>query len=250
MGPTVLFVHGSAADRTTWTIQVAGLRSKLRLITYDRRGTGASELPPGAAFFRIEQHADDAAALIETYAEGGPVLAVGSSFGAVVVLDLARRRPELLRGAMLLEPPLARNDTLPPIPEDFLARYDTLARERSGPGAAEFFLRSVLGDAAFERMPKRFQERSMALHAQIRQDIAALGAYPVRYAELATVQVPILLLGGDRSAPFYRHTLHALHDALGNARLEFLAGAGHMMHADVHRRFNQRLLEFLAEVSL
>ena len=245
----MLLVHGSAADRTTWTIQLAGLRSKLRLIAYDRRGTGASPLPQGAEFLTVEAHADDAAKLIETHNEGRPVVAIGSSFGGVVVLDLARRRPELLKGAMILEPPLAENDEEPPIPEDFLFKYDAIARTTGGTDAAEYFLRSVLGDGAYEKMPKKFQERSKALHAQIRQDIAALGAYPVRYSELASVKVPILLLGGEKSAPFYRRALYALEVSLGNAMLETLSGAGHMMHADAHRRFNQRVLDFVAEVS-
>lgn len=240
-GPAVLFVHGSAADHTTWVIQRAGLRSQLEVVVYDRRGTGRSPLPEGVSFLTVEQHATDAAELITQL--GAPVFAVGSSFGGVVVLELARTRPELLRGAMLLEPPLASDDALPSIPQGFLCRFDEIERREGGPAAAEYFLRSVLGDAAFERIPRRFQDRSKALHASIRQDIAALGAYPVRYAELHKVKTPILLLGGERSNPFYRPTLEALRASLGNATLEILSGAGHMMHADVHRTFNRRLLE-------
>ena len=54
-GAPVLFIHGSAADHTTWVIQQAGLRSSLRLITYDRRGTGKSPPPQ----FGIEPHLHD-----------------------------------------------------------------------------------------------------------------------------------------------------------------------------------------------
>lgn len=246
-GPTVLFIHGSAADRTTWTIQVASLRSRLRTVTYDRRGTGEAALPADVKFVSIEQHAADAAAILETHAPGEPVVVCGSSFGGVVALALARTRPELVRGAVLLEPPLSASDDLPPIPEDFLDRYDALDRDAGGPAAAEFFLRQVLGDAAFERIPRSFQERSKALHASIRRDIAALGAWPVRYATLRQVHVPMLLLGGENSATWYRPTLEALAASLHNARVELLAGAGHMMHAEVHRRFNQRLLTFIDE---
>lgn len=246
----MLFIHGSAADNTTWTIQRAGLRDKLRLITYDRRGTGSSPLPAGVEFLTIEQHAADAAELIARYARGGPVVACGSSFGGVVALEVARSRPELLRGAMLLEPPLASSDDAPSIPEHFLHRFDEIAAREGGPAGAEYFLRQVVGDVAFERMPKKFQERSKALYAPIRQDIAALGRYPVRYGELSAIQVPILLLGGERSASFYRPTLEALQQSLGNARLEILSAAGHMMHAEAHRRFNQRVVEFVRECSI
>ena len=115
---------------------------------------------------------------------------------------------------------------------------------------ARFELRQVLSDEAYERIPRPFQERSKALYAPIRQDIAALGAYRVRYHALGEVRVPILLLGGERSAGFYKPTLDALRLSLANARLEMLPGAGHMMHADVHRKFNERLSRFLAESRL
>jgi pimeloyl-ACP methyl ester carboxylesterase len=246
-GPTILFVHGSAADHTTWGIQVMGLRARFRLITWDRIGTGKSETLLGQReFLTVEAHAADAARIIEERAASGPVVGCGSSFGGVVVLELARTRPELLRGAVLLEPPLAASDDAPPQPMGFLDRFDSIGRAEGGPAAAEFFLRQVLGGAAYERIPRRFQDRSKALHRAIRQDIAALGIYRPRYSELHRVKTSTLLLGGERSASWYRPTLEMLQRSLGNATLEILPGAGHMMHADVHRRFNERLATFMS----
>ncbi len=247
-GPPVFFIHGSATDHGTWTIQLASLRSRVRCVAWDRRGTGQSPLPEGTSFLTVEQHADDAAALLREHGGGQPRVVVGQSFGGVVALDLVRRYPELVRAAVLMEPPLASSEDAPPIPRDFLERFDAIERTEGGPAAAEFFLRSVLSDVAWDRIPKPYQERSRALHRPIRQDIAALGAYPVRYASLGEVQRPVLLLGGDRSADFYRPTLEALARHLGNARLEVFGGAGHMMHADVFRKFNARLLELLREL--
>ncbi len=244
-GPPVFFIHGSATDHGTWTIQLAQLRNSVRCVAWDRRGTGQSPLPEGCDYLTVEEHADDAAALLREHGGGKPRVVVGQSFGGVVALDLARRYPELVGSAVLMEPPLAASDSVPPIPEHFLARYDELQRTEGGPAAAEFFLRSVLGDEAWERIPGPYRERSRALWRPIRQDIAALGAYAVRYAALRRVERPVLLLGGDRSADFYRPTLEALERSLGNARRETLSGAGHMMHADVFRKFNARLLEWL-----
>jgi pimeloyl-ACP methyl ester carboxylesterase len=246
-GPPVFFIHGSATDHATWTIQLASLRERMRCVTWDRRGTGRSALPEPGAPLSVEAHADDAAAVLRTQADGKPRVVVGQSFGAVVALDLLRRYPEQVLGAVLMEPPLAATDDAPPIPEGFLHQYDARVREEGGPRAAEFFLRTVLGDAEWERIPRGFQDRSCALWGPIREDIAALGAYPVRYRALGEVRTPVLLLGGERSAPYYRTTLDALQAALPDARREELAGAGHMMHADVFRRFNARLCAFLEE---
>ena len=247
MASRVLLIHGSAADRTTWSIQLASsvLAARFALTAYDRRA-----LPT------VEDQARDAAAQLT-----GESLIVGSSFGAVVALELVRTRPALVTGAVLIEPPMGApkmeadglrpaggNDTAPAAPAAFLAEYDRRAAEQGGPAAAEFFLRTVLGDVAFERMPRTYRERAMAKHAEIRADSAALLAYRPRYAELASVQTPVLLLGGERSAPFFRPTLEALLAHLPHARLEIVAGAGHMVHAEASRRFAELLTGFADEI--
>lgn len=236
-GPRVLFIHGSAADHTTWSIQLASpLRERFTLVAYDRRTDAAT----------VEEHAADAAALLD----GGRTLLVGSSFGAVVALELLRTRPELCAGAVLIEPPMPASDDLAAAPSAFLAEFDRRAAEQGGPAAGEFFLRFVLGDAAFARIPRAFQDRSKQKWAEIRADSGALLAYRPRYPELAAVEVPVLLVGGDRSASYFRATLDALHAALPHARLEIVEGAGHMLHAEAPRKFGDLLVAFAAEIKI
>ena len=233
-GPRLLFVHGSAADHATWAIQLASpLQARFSLIAYDRR-----EAPS------VEAHAADAAALLA--AEPGPAVVIGSSFGAVVALELLRSRPDLVAGGVLIEPPMAATDTAPAA-ADFLLGLDRVAAERGGEAAAERFLRTVLGDPAFERMPKPFRRRATAKWPAIRADSAALIAYRPRYAELAGLVSPVLLLGGERSASYFRATLDALLAALPRARLEVVPAAGHMLHAEAPRRFGELVAAFATE---
>ena len=73
----MLLIHGSAADHTTWSIQLASpSRERFTLIAYDRRADATT----------VEEHAADAAARTSD----GPRSIVGSSFGAVVALELVR----------------------------------------------------------------------------------------------------------------------------------------------------------------
>ena len=107
--------------------------------------------------------------------------------------------------------------------------FDTFERtlaEQGGLAAGELFLRAVLRDA-FERIPIAFRERSMARWPEIRADSAAL------------------LLGGERSAAYFRPTLEALQRALPDATLEFVPHAGHMLHAEARRRFAELLVGFI-----
>ena len=235
-GPRVLLIHGSAADHTTWSIQLASqaLRERFTLIAIDRRADART----------VEEHADDAVATLA----GDRAIVIGSSFGAVVALDLVRRYPDVAAGAILIEPPMGPSDDVPAAPAAFLDAYDQRMAEQGGPAAAELFLRTVLGDPAFERMPKIYRDRATSKFVEIRADSAALIAYRPRYADLAAVSTPVQLLGGDRSAAYFRPTLEALAAALPAAQLEIVPGAGHMLHADAHRRFADIVTTFAARI--
>ncbi|MBK9032120.1 MAG: alpha/beta hydrolase [Myxococcales bacterium] len=239
-GPALVLVHGSATDAATWTIQLASsLTSRYRVIAYDRRGAGRSANRPGVAWHSIDDHAADLAELIA--AAGPPALVAGSSCGAAVALELCRRSPALVRGAILIEPPLAPDDATPSVPPGFLVALDDLAATGGPEAAAERFLITVLGEAAWARLPRLFRARTRREWPQIRGDCYALDAYRVRYAELGAVDVPVRLLGGDRSAAYFRPTLTALAAALPRASLAIIAGAGHMLHAEAPRAFAEHV---------
>lgn len=222
-GPLVVLVHGSATDHATWSIQLASkLTEQVELVAYDRRGAGRSPAPDGRAL-TVEDHAADLVALLAELRR--PALVVGSSMGGVVVLEAA---PDT-QGALV-------------------TALDELAAREGGPAAAERFLRTVLGEAAWSRLPRAFQVRSTSYWPQIRGDCHALTRYRVRYATLPAIATPALLLAGDRSAPYFRPTIEALTAALPRARMDVVPGAGHMMQAEAPRGFHERLLGFAAEV--
>jgi pimeloyl-ACP methyl ester carboxylesterase len=232
-------IHGSAADHTTWSIQLArGLKERFSLIAYERRSDAAS----------IEEHADDAVSVLGH--DPTPAILVGSSFGAVVALEVLRRSGARCAGAVLIEPPMAPTDEMPAASASFLAEFDRTIATEGGPAAGALFLRTVLGETAYARIPTAFLERSTAKWEQIRADSVALIAYRPRYAELRAITTPVQLLGGEKSAVYFRPTLDALFAALPDARLEIIPGAGHMLHAEAHRRFAEVVTQFALDIGV
>ena len=94
-GPAILFIHGMCGHADVWADQAARFADRFTCVRYDRRGHCRSDR--GRAPVSTAQHADDAAALIETL-DLAPCLAVGSSSGAVIAIDLAPRNPGLASG--------------------------------------------------------------------------------------------------------------------------------------------------------
>jgi pimeloyl-ACP methyl ester carboxylesterase len=105
-GPPLLLVHGGGEDAAMLAGQAAAFADMgFEAVTYDRRGTGGSGRDdwPGRG---ADQHADDAAALLEAL-DIGPATIVGVSSGGVVALDLAVRHPETVERVVAWEPPAA-----------------------------------------------------------------------------------------------------------------------------------------------
>jgi DNA-binding transcriptional MerR regulator/pimeloyl-ACP methyl ester carboxylesterase len=103
-GPLV-FLVGAPAGRGGFAALADELARQLTVVTHDPRGIGASRMTPGMAAPTPRVLAQDLAALIDTFT-GAPALFVGTSGGAVTLLELARQHPELLGSAVLHEPPL------------------------------------------------------------------------------------------------------------------------------------------------
>ena len=245
-GSPVLLVHGSAADHTTWMGQLVRTPDGLAVIAYDRRGGESAPFPPGEVP-TTERHADDAIALIHRC--GRPVIVCGSSYGAVIALQVARRAPDRVAGLVLCEPPLPPSELVPGAPPGFGCAFDRLVATAGGEVAAEMFLRAVLGHAAFEAITPRMRSTLCGMWRQIRADMIALARTRLRHTELRTeVPQPCLLLGGELSPSYYAASLDALERALPDTRRAVVPAAGHAMQIDNHRAFNDLLLGFAREI--
>jgi pimeloyl-ACP methyl ester carboxylesterase len=102
-GRPLLLVHGAAEDVDMLAPQAAAFAARgRRVITYSRRGTGASSRdgwPDGG----VARHADDAAALLRELG-AAPATVLGFSSGGVVALALAARHPDVVAEAIAWEP--------------------------------------------------------------------------------------------------------------------------------------------------
>ena len=97
--PPVVCLHGVTAHGERYR-QLAEERwaGRFHVLAPDLRGHGRSGWEPPWTF---AQHVED---LVETFGSLGRVDWVGHSFGGRLILELAGRRPDLIRRAVLLDP--------------------------------------------------------------------------------------------------------------------------------------------------
>src|SRR5215470_12254486 len=98
-GPPILLIPPAGSTASTWGTLPGDLAGAGRVIAYDRRGYTRSG---GEVVRSAAEHARDAAAVLGAL-EAGPTVLVGTSAGATIALDLAVRRPDLVRAVVVHE---------------------------------------------------------------------------------------------------------------------------------------------------
>ena len=100
-GEPILCIHGTGSSSALWRDAAATLMKRGRAIVYDRRGFARSERPEPFVT-SVQQHTDDAAALIDALVTA-PAIVIGRSHGGEIAVDLALRYPDRVRALALLE---------------------------------------------------------------------------------------------------------------------------------------------------
>src|SRR5262245_36428921 len=144
-GPTVVFVHGSL-DRSNAFVKVIKRLPECRVVRYDRRGYGHS--------FGSVCEPDVAAQVrdLEGVVGDRRVVLFGHSIGGVIALAFAQAHPEQVQSVLAYEASMAWRPWWP----QATAGSSALLADDLRPGdAAERFMRGMVGDERWERLPER-----------------------------------------------------------------------------------------------
>lgn len=223
-GAPALLVHGSALVRQAWADTAEALAGAARTIAYDRRGYGDSGAPEPYTATTVEEQAEDAAVLLRALG-AAPAIVCGHGTGAVVALDLMRRHPRMLRGAVLVEPPLLSLSPLGGEALEALRQEIEEAARDGGPGAAlDAFAAGQYGSGPVEALLPGHAEAVRRAGTAAFADFAAVHAWEFTRAGLGELATPAVVLRGARSGAAIRDVAATLAGLLGAARLGELDG--------------------------
>lgn len=236
-GPAVLLIHAGGEDAEEWR-PIAERLTGFTVVTYDRRGTlrsGRDDWPGGGS----AQHADDAAALLESLGLVD-VVVFGGSAGGIVALRLALQRPDIIRRALVYEPGYFRQvpggESLQLPANEAVAEH--LARHPGDwPGAYAAFGRAIApptdtrrGFFAPPRGKEWYAEREDGnAEALVRDDIPILTREIVDEADLASATVDIRFSYGTDSMSIFREISTHL-AAVRRATPDSIDGTGHSIY--------------------
>jgi pimeloyl-ACP methyl ester carboxylesterase len=230
-GRPLILVDGALCSRSFGPMpKLAGqLTSHFTVYTYDRRGRGDSgDTPP----YSPDREVEDIEALAAL--AGEPVYLHGTSSGAALALEAAKRSSAISRLAVY-EPPFIVDDSRPPMPDGFLARLSELVATGRRSDAIKMFMRFVGTPAIFTAvMPLTpIWGKLKAVAPTLVYDITILQDHqrgvPLTPAEWAGVKPPVLVAAGGKSPDWMTNGTRALAGALPDARYRTLPGQTHMV---------------------
>ena len=229
--PRLLLVHGSVVNaELTWSAQ-RPLAERFEIVAPNRRG-----FPPGPDVDHVDFEVE--AGWIEPLLEPGTHL-VGHSYGGVIALLAAARRPERLRSLTVIEPPAFGIARGIPAADEFIAR--TEEHWRDGPRDPAEFLRSFLALVGSSTPQGTFTpELLQGARTLMVERSPAEAVIPLD--ELAATTFPKLVVSGGHS-PAFDAVCDVLEQRLAAERA-VLPGAGHSVQR-LGEPFNELLADFV-----
>jgi pimeloyl-ACP methyl ester carboxylesterase len=245
-GPPLVLIHAGIADSRMWEPQMDAFAGEFRVLRYDMRGFGRSDMPP-VPF----AHHDDLRELLRVLDIPRAIL-IGASYGGNVATACALEHPEAVAALVLVNSRVA-NETPTPELRDAWAAVDALWESGDVAGANELELRMWVDGPL--REPGEVDPAVRALVGEMNGALLARAGEaeeaeereldPPAHARLAEIGVPTLAIVGELDQPDVLAGNDRLVGNVPHARRVDIAKAAHLPSMEHPAEVNRAVLEFV-----
>ena len=240
-GPSLVLISGANLDSRLWDELFGELSERFRVVRYDPRGTGKSNVPEEPF-----SHYEDLHALLD-FLRVETTHLLGFSFGGGVALDFAVQYPDRVQSLILVAPGLSSwKDELTPV----LADLSEVAKKEGRAKAIEVLLADPSMPTAEH---KEARERMRAILEDSPRLFDSAFAYlrlmepldPPVEERLTEIKVPTLLIAGERDHPGIHENVDKLQEGIAGARKVLVMGVGHVVSLEHPAELRRIVLDFL-----
>jgi pimeloyl-ACP methyl ester carboxylesterase len=239
-GEPLLLIQGLGYARWSWQPIVGPLAERYRVISFDNRGIGDSDKPPGP--YTARQMADDALQVLdEARVDRANVL--GASLGGMIAQELAASFPERVDKLVLCcsHPGVSYGHAMPEVTVRLFQEAATLA-----PDVA---LRRFVENAVGPNAPPELVDELVRLRTENPFDPGGWQAQAAAGTTFAGVDAPIeaptLIVTGTADNVVDARNADVLAERIPGSRVEKLEGLGHLFFWEDADGFVRILEEFL-----
>lgn len=213
-GQPFVFIHGGGLECNSWNSQTAYFSKRYRVITFDIRGHGRSEVPERS--YSISDCVEDLRQLLDYLGVQRTYLA-GLSMGGNIALSFTLDYPERVNALIL-----------------------------AGTNSGLVLERVVNSSEGKVARLKSSQQIDTAMRYE--KTIEANVTRPDLTGRLSEITKPVLLMVGDRDNSTPRHFSEAMHRGIANSQMIVFTDCGHKCHEEQPDTFNSVVDDFLQRV--
>jgi 3-oxoadipate enol-lactonase len=237
--PCLVFSNSLATSLAMWDEQAEALKDKFRVLRYDQRGHGGSDVPSGR--YAYDTLLADALGLLDAIGIAKAHFA-GLSMGGATALGLAEHHPDRFDRIIVCDSPC---QSTPQSSQQWEERI-AVAQQKGIEALVEPTIgRWFPAEIVAKNPPHVDKVRAMIRATPVDGFIgcaAALAAHDYASA-VASVKCPVLFLVGEKDAP--APAMRKLSEKLPGSRYVELPGAGHISNMDRPTEFTRAVREFL-----
>jgi len=227
---SLVFVHGAGGTHQKWAGQLEEGMEGWLVAALDLPGHGASS---GSALESAAAYADTLVDFIKQSAMPRPLILVGHSMGAIIVLQTALNYPDRVDGLVLI----GAGARMPVNPQ----MLEQLAKGTFDTG----FLKIAYGpEAPAELVQAELEQIAQAPQQQLFIDFNACNNFDVS-GRLGEIGVPVLILVGDKDKMTPLKASQYLDENIKNSALHTINGSGHHPMLEKKAETNQAIRQFL-----
>ncbi|MCP3985500.1 MAG: alpha/beta fold hydrolase [bacterium] len=249
-GPPLVLSPGYCQTHENFRPQVEPfVAAGYRVVLWDYRGHGKSEVPEDEAAYSMDQVVDDLGRVLSWAAADEPAVVGGLSFGGLASQHFALNHPERVRALLLIAS--GPGFKKPKAQAGWEAQVDRIAGwlERMG---FEGYTSGRAAPNSIGLAPDlpAAQAAGRAIEAQDAQGVARFGRFVAGPASstldrLAGIEIPALVLVGSLDAA-YQAAAEVMTAKLPKSKRVVIPGAGHCVNIEQAEAFNAAVLTFLA----
>jgi 3-oxoadipate enol-lactonase len=240
--PVVVLGSSLGTTHSMWASQVEALSQRFRVLAFDHRGHGGSEVPPGP--YSMDDLGGDVLALLDELGIGRSSYA-GISLGGMVGLWLAQNAPDRFHRFVLLCASALHSGG-----QQMWTDRAAQVRAEGTKAVADTTLGRWFLPAYAEANPERVAEVKQELLDNPAEGYAgcceAVGSMDLR-AGLADITAPVLLIAADTDQSVPAQDVLAVANAIPGSRFEVIEDAAHLVTVSHPDQVNQLLLDHLAD---
>jgi len=241
--PVVTLTHPLGVTLALWDDHAAALAKRFRVLRYDVRGHGASDIPAGP--YTLEQMSSDLFELLDSLGIAETHF-VGVSMGGLIGMTAALDRPERIKSLVLCDTTACYGPAVRPMWEDRLriAETEGMAPSLVGRTMAVWFTEAYR--VAHHKEVERIA--AMLRHTDPRGYAAAIRAiaYVDLTRQIGAIRRPTLVVVGEEDPGTPPDMARAIHKRIAASELLVLPGSMHCAVVEDADTFLGALLDFLS----